>query len=303
MRPANNGSAMPATLPVEKLSPTQLRKLRQDPHKLAVFHQTSSSGVDKRLILEGVSASLMSMMSPYCKNEIEAKTVVHSAAGLPVDVKKTSIIITGGNHQACQAFIKFMSDYCDDTEALHEVLNPKILGYIRLHEIAEVLGIDMLTGWAIGEIEGLLQTVLPSEDLLAVLKRFLSGSYVDMLVENAAYCISNWLGDYSEDCQFVETIKEYRPSFAAQVQTVVNSMNAEREAEWTEKFKALCEQDDKARAREERKRKQTEKKQKKAEEERMNQQQNRRRARAGRREPQQTVVAQGATVTTRYNWA
>lgn len=248
MRPADNNPASMGTPSVSQMSLVQLKKLRQESRKLTVYHQSTSDGTDRQVLLEGVSAGLLSAFSPYLQALIQS------------DTKKMSVTITGGNAAACKELVRYMHKYCDDKDVLPaHFADSELLECFQLHEFADVLQMKTISEWAMAEAETILEQPVTPSDVLAVLSNCNNNRYEGMVRCNLAYCMSAWLGGYSENCQFVKNLEKDHAEFVVHLRRNCEFFNMELRDTWTRKFKALCAEDERVRAEDERKVKQAEK--------------------------------------------
>ena len=248
MRLVDNTPINMATLAVDQMSQIRLNKLRRDTHKVTIYHQSSTDGVDRQVLFEGVSAGLLSAFSPCLKALLES------------DTTKKSVSITGGAASACKEVIRYMHKYADDKKALPALVgDSELLTYFQLHEAAEVLQVKTVSDWAMKKADTVLESPVSPDDVTAVLSKYTDGRYQGLLRYNLAYCMSAWLGGWSENCQFVENLRESHPAFVVQLRATVGAFNAERNDAWTAKSKALFAEDERVWAEEERKAKQAEK--------------------------------------------
>ena len=251
MQPASSATTGAASTPVGQMTPNQLKSLRQDSQKLTVYHQTSAKALDRQVILEGVAAAMPSAFSPPCKALLG-----------PNNVGTKSITIIGGSASACKEIIKYMNKYCDDKRSVPIVPHgSQLLGYFQLHEAAEVMSVEIVADWAMFGAELVLEEPVSEQDVTAVLSKYTTGRYQCLLRYNLAYCMSAWLGGYSEDCQFIKDLEEHHAEFVGQLRLTCEAFNIERRDACARRLKALFAEDERVRAEEERKGKQVEKRQ------------------------------------------
>ena len=207
LRPARSQVFTSNTTPrtIDMMSQPELAKLKKDSHVVTIQHRTSASQ-PFRLVKENIPAAMLKAFSGYCSASLTNDTQI----AFGNFTKSSMISVTGGVFGAVKAVIEFMLNYCNDKKkAMPEAQGSPLRFWLRLHEAAEILRVDVLRGAAMVEARMVCEEPLGKENVHAIVGAFHFGRrYNTMVLDNLTAAFFGWHADYDLDSELVTSIKK-----------------------------------------------------------------------------------------------
>lgn len=244
MRPANNASVAMLPTSIEQMSKADLAKLKKDTQTVTLMHRPKACD-QPRILKEQIPVALAKAFSGYCNTNI----AVNTASGLGRSIKSSTLTITGGAFAPMKEVMDFWFKFCDNKNFIPLVKGPPFHYWVKVHQAAEILQVDVLSGIAMVEAHLVAEKPLAEADARAVIQSFAVGHrYNTMVLENLADAFFDWHSEYDLGGDLMERIKkDYEAFFKALHKRIQTQLQEEEEL----RLQSMAEEEEKRRKEEE----------------------------------------------------
>ena len=172
MRSATNSHLTPASNSFKDMAYTKLNTLRTDKNKVTLNWRKDAQS-EYFVLFESYPKGLAQAASTYC------------AASIQEHPDRKALMTTGGSMNSCKLIFEYLIKYCTDKAHLPKNEGPKLPAWIRVHEAAQLLGVGVIEGVAMVELNIILERPVTESDMEIVLKKQpLAARYEEMIIDN-----------------------------------------------------------------------------------------------------------------------